>query len=70
MQLMMFIGNDLIESVPLELDRISIPGYVGSFKRNLKIKYSDLIKQHPESTEFLVYEPAAEPPKQASAHTR
>ena len=54
----MYIGNDLIESVPLELDRISKPGYVGNFKRLLKVKYSELIQQYETKPEFLVIEPA------------
>ena len=58
MNLMMYIGNDLIESIPLELERISSPGYVGNFKRKLKMKYSELIQQYSEKPEFLVIDPA------------
>jgi len=50
----MYIGNDLIESIPLELSNISRPGYIGTFKRNLKIKYSDLIRQFSQAPEFLI----------------
>src|SRR5687767_9053442 len=57
MNLMMYIGNDLIESIPLELERISSPGYVGNFKRKLKIKYNELIQQYPDKPEFLVINP-------------
>jgi hypothetical protein len=55
---MMYIGNDLIESVKLDNDRISKPGYVGSYKRCLKLKYRELIQQYPDPPEFLVAEPA------------
>lgn len=58
MKLMMYIGNDLIESVPLELERISKPGYVGHFKRVLKTKYAELIQQYSEKPEFLIFKPA------------
>ncbi|MBC7949086.1 MAG: hypothetical protein H7Y42_14470 [Chitinophagaceae bacterium] len=58
MKLMMYIGNDLIESIPLELDRISKPGYVGSIKRTLKQKYMELIQQFPDPPEFLVIDPS------------
>lgn len=51
---MMYIGNDLIEAIPLDLANIPIPGYVGGFKRRLKQKYSELIRQVPEPPEFLV----------------
>jgi hypothetical protein len=71
MKLMMYIGNDLIESIPLELGRISKPGYLGSFKRALKVKYNDLILQHGEKPEFLVVEPkTSESKNPASEKTR
>jgi hypothetical protein len=54
MKLMMYLGNDLIEAVPLEQERIPKPGYLGSFKRNLKEKYRELILQFAEPPEFLV----------------
>jgi len=54
MKLMMYLGNDLIESVALNFTLISIPGYLGSFKRNLKQKHSDLIQQVQQQPEFLV----------------
>ena len=61
MQLMMYIGNDLIEAVPLEVGRIQKPGYIGQFKRNLKAKYKELIQQHPSPPEFLVANPLPGP---------
>ena len=51
---MMYIGNDLIEAVPLQKESLRQPGYLGKFKRNLKIKYSELISQSPVPPEFLV----------------
>ena len=57
MQLMMYLGNDLIESVPLQKEALRQPGYLGKFKRNLKLKYSDLISQSPQPPDFLVIEP-------------
>jgi hypothetical protein len=54
MKLMMYIGNDLIEAVPLQQENLRQPGYLGKFKRNLKIKYSELINQSPLAPEFLV----------------
>lgn len=55
----MYIGNDLIEAVPLEDANIPKPGYLGNFKRNLKMKYRELIQQFPDPPEFLVIEPMA-----------
>ncbi len=57
---MMYLGNDLIESVSVNFTLISIPGYLGSFKRNLKQKHNDLIQQVREQPEFLVVNPDIE----------
>ena len=54
MQLMMYIGNDHIESVKLDPDKISKPGYLGTFKRNLKLKYKDLISEYGSPADFIV----------------
>jgi hypothetical protein len=58
MQLMMYIGNDLIEAVTLDKEKIQKPGYVGQFKRTLKMKYNELIRQYANPPEFLVSAPA------------
>ena len=50
----MYIGNDHIESVTLDKEKISKPGYLGTFKRNLKVKYKDLISQHGSPADFIV----------------
>ena len=54
MQLMMYIGNDHIESVKLDPEKISKPGYLGTFKRNLKLKYKDLIMEFGSPADFIV----------------
>ena len=54
MKLMMYIGNDLIEAIPVNVQDLRVPGYLGKFKRTLKVKYADLIKMAPEAVEFLV----------------
>jgi hypothetical protein len=54
---MMYIGNDLIEAVPLQKEGLRTPGYLGKFKRNLKMKYSELISHSPQPPDFLVVEP-------------
>ncbi len=54
MQLMMYIGNDLIESVPVDVMRISIPGYLGGFKRQLKQRHQALLQESAHEAEFLV----------------
>jgi len=61
MQLMMYLGNDLIEAVPLSHENIRRPGYLGSFKRTLKLKYNELISQCQQPLEFLVVEPNPQP---------
>lgn len=54
MQLMMYIGNDLIEAVPLDHEKVPVPGYLGNVKRHLKEKYQTLIQESPTPVEFLV----------------
>ena len=65
MQLMMYIGNDLIEAVPLNDENIPKPGYVGQFKRILKMKHEELIRQYSNPPEFLVVNPLPKSDKQS-----
>lgn len=67
MNLMMFLGNDLLEAVPLDKESIPVPGYLGNFKRSLKEKYREILTQCPEPPEFLVIEPA--PAKKSTNHS-
>lgn len=61
MQLMLYIGNDLIESVKINVQDLRVPGYLGKFKRTLKDKYRELILSAPETVEFLVFNPEIKP---------
>ena len=56
MQLMMYIGNDLIEAVSLDKEQVPMPGYLGNIKRHLKEKHQTLIEESAERPEFLVIE--------------
>jgi len=56
MTLLMYLGNDLIEAVPVCTDKLSQPGYLGGYKRQLKQKYSLLIQQSTVEPEFLVFD--------------
>ena len=68
MQLMMYIGNDHIESVKLDPDKISKPGYLGTFKRNLKVKYKDLISQYGSPADFMVIDNSPQTASKQSAN--
>ena len=57
----MYLGNDLIEAVPLNDRDLRIPGYLGKFKRHLKLKYQELLKMNPDPPEFLVFNPEMKP---------
>lgn len=61
MNLMMYLGNDLIEAIPVNEQDLRIPGYLGKFKRNLKTKYKDLLQTTTEAPEFLVFNPEMQP---------
>ena len=54
MKLMMYVGNDLIESIPLDQENIPKRGYLGSIKRSLKEKYREMLMQFADPPEFLV----------------
>lgn len=54
MQLMMYIGNDLIEAVALDRELVSQQGYLGKIKRHLKEKHHSMIAESAEAPEFLV----------------
>ncbi len=54
MELMMYLCNDLIDSVPLNVKKITFPGYLGNIKRKLEKKYISLITQSDIEPEFLV----------------
>ena len=58
MKLMMYLGNDLVEAVPINVQDLRIPGYLGKFKRNLKVKYREMLQMAPEPPEFLVIDPS------------
>lgn len=57
MTLMMFLGNDLIEAVPLDKANIPLPGYLGNLKRALKEKYRDTLLQAPQPPDFFIMNP-------------
>ena len=61
MQLMMYIGNDLIEAVPINVKDLRVPGYLGKFKRTLKVKYNELLQLANTPPEFLVFNPEVKP---------
>jgi hypothetical protein len=54
MQLMMYLGNDLIDSVAVNMYDLSKPGYLGKFKRQLKQRHIELIQEANQQPEFLV----------------
>jgi len=68
MQLMMYIGNDHIESVSLDKEKISKPGYLGTFKRSLKVKHKDLISQHGSPADFMVIDSSPQKANKQSAN--
>jgi hypothetical protein len=56
MELMLFIGNDCIASVPVSKERLAIPGYLGTIKRNLLVEHSTLVEMSEEKPEFVLAE--------------
>lgn len=54
MQLMMYIGNDLIASITLDRLSISRPGYLGKIKRQLIEQYNEDLQMASCKPEFLI----------------
>jgi hypothetical protein len=54
MKLMMFLSNELIDTIPLCRESITLPGYLGKMKRELQCKYAELIKCLNVEPVFLV----------------
>lgn len=54
MKLMMYLNNDLIDSVIVEDDKVPVPGYLGEFKRQMKVKYQNLIRESGIAPQFYV----------------
>jgi hypothetical protein len=50
----MYLGNDLIETVQLNFQLVTLPGYLGGFTRQLKEKHAALIQNFSDEVEFLV----------------
>ena len=45
-------------SCPVNVLDLRVPGYLGKFKRSLKLKYQQLLQQASEPPEFLVIDPS------------
>ena len=54
MQLVLYLGNDFVASVPVDEQQLSRPGYLGKIKRQLKEQYNELLKNAHESPEFFI----------------
>ena len=54
MQLVMYVGNDFIASVPVNAQKITLPGYVGKLKRGLMNENSEALIYASLRPEFLV----------------
>jgi len=54
MKLMMFLSNELIDTIPLCHESITLPGYLGKMKRELQGKYAALIECLNVEPVFLV----------------
>jgi len=55
----MYVANDLIGSVPLCPESITLPGYLGKMKKELQEKYNTLIHRANIEPEFLVVKVSA-----------
>ncbi|HEY0580407.1 MAG TPA: hypothetical protein VGC75_06840 [Candidatus Nitrosocosmicus sp.] len=54
MELKMYLGNDLIDSIPVHFNKIALPGYLGHLKRELEEKNHQIILTSSLDPEFLI----------------
>jgi hypothetical protein len=54
MEILMYIENDLIDSISIESHKIIYPGYIGEFIKMLKEKHAHIIRESFNEPEFLV----------------
>jgi hypothetical protein len=54
MKLLMFLSNELVGTIPLCRESITLPGYLGKMKRELQFKYASVIIQANTEPEFFV----------------
>jgi hypothetical protein len=54
MELMMYVGNDCIDILPVENSFIHRPGYLGQFVRRLRQEHESLILEKNTEPEFFL----------------
>ncbi|RYZ27766.1 MAG: hypothetical protein EOO10_11720 [Chitinophagaceae bacterium] len=54
MKLVMYLGDDFIAAVPMDTQKVSQPGYLGSLKRELLQKNADVLLHASQEPDFLV----------------
>jgi len=55
MELTMYIGKNQVDSIPLNLSTVVLPGYLGMLKRRLESKHSSLISDADVEPEYFIY---------------
>ena len=51
----MYIGKNQVDSIPLNLSTVVLPGYLGMLKRKLENKHSSLISNAEVEPEYFIY---------------
>lgn len=64
MKLLMFMGNECIDSITIEQSFIILPGYTSHFVRLLKQRNERLLSQLKREPEFLFYNYSFDMPAQ------
>jgi len=55
MELLMYFQNDLIDCIAIEYEMVVCPGYLSSFIRELRAKYSSILCTSHIEPEFLLH---------------
>jgi hypothetical protein len=54
MELKMILGNDYIDTLPIDFTLVSVPGYLGALKRQLEKQYKELIQSSGTKPDYFV----------------
>jgi hypothetical protein len=55
MKVIMYLRKEIIDSITIESNKLSQPGYLGSCIRKLKEKHISLIEPSADEPEFILY---------------
>ena len=54
MELKMFIGDHCIDTIPINISKLNLPGYIQYLKTELEEKHKDILDLNEEDPKFFI----------------